>query len=121
MSRVTDDEDVPTTELPVGTTNAAEAPAVTGGGRTPAVAGVVLSVLWIMGIGMVTAQVISAAQHVPGPGPVAVGVHVAAAVVGVLCYRATSRHRGLPRLIGLLVLLAVVVGLLWYFWWSPAR
>ena len=123
---MTDDDnttplDGPTDELPVAATPASPPAATAGDGATPAVAGVVLAALWIMGIGLIVAQVVSAAHHVPGPGAVAVILHMAGAVAGVFCYRATSRHRGLPRLLGLLAILAITAALLWYFWWSPAR
>jgi hypothetical protein len=113
--------DAPTDELPVAS-SAAESPASgSGGGAVPAVAGIVLCILWIMSIGLIVAQIVSAGRHDPGPGALAVGLHVAGALAGVACYRATSRHRGLPRLLGLLVILAITTALLWYFWWSPAR
>jgi hypothetical protein len=114
-------DDARTEELPV-VPSPSESPARgRSGGLVPGVAGVVLCVLWIMGIGMVVAQLVSAQQDRPGPGALAVGAHVAAAVLGVVSYRAVSRNPGLPRLLGLIVLLAMTVALLWFFWWSPAR
>lgn len=110
----------PTDELPVAATPA-ESPSVRGGGWAPSVAGVVLCVLWIMGVGMIVAQIVSAGEHDPGPGALTVGLHVGGAIAGVFCYRAVSRNRGLPRLLGLLAILAITIALLWFFWWSPAR
>jgi hypothetical protein len=110
-------EDGPTRELRVGGTPAATRP----GGFLSGVAGVGLCVLWIMAVGLVVAQIVSAGQDRPGPGAFAVGSHVLAALVGVGCYRAVRGGRGLARLLGLCVLSVVLVVLLWFFWWSPAR
>lgn len=133
MSNVTDQQadgdentmpvDAPTVELPITTTTPAESPAkdTLTKGILPRAAGVLLCVLWIMGIGLLVAQIVASRQHRPGPGPLAVGAHLAVAVTALLCYRATSRNQGLPRLLGFLIMVAITVALLWYFWWSPAR
>lgn len=117
----TDSDDAPTAELHITASEAGAPDAGSRGRFVPGAAGAVLCVLWIMGIGMVVAQLVSGQQDRPGPGALAVGAHVVAAVIGVVAYRAASRHRGLPRLLGLLVLLAMTVALVWFFWWSPAR
>jgi predicted anti-sigma-YlaC factor YlaD len=83
-------------------------------------AGVLTAVLVLLGIGMAVAQVVGAAQHHPGPGALAVGAHVAGAVVGIWCYRLASRRSGLVRWLGFVALPVLVVVLLWVFWWSPA-
>jgi predicted anti-sigma-YlaC factor YlaD len=82
-------------------------------------AGVLTAVLVLLGIGMVVAQVVGAAQHHPGPGALAVGAHVAGAVVGIWCYLLASRRSGLVRWLGFVALPVVTVVLLWFFWWSP--
>lgn len=82
------------------------------------VAGVLTAVLVLLGLGMVVAQVVGAAQHHPGPGALAVGAHVAGAVVGIWCYRLVGRS-GLVRWLGFVALPVIIVVLLWFFWWSP--
>jgi hypothetical protein len=118
--------DVPTDEPPIhgtptGPPDRAPAADRRRRGVLSGLAGVGLCVLWIMGIGVVVAQVVSVSGGRPGPGALAVGGHLAGAVVAVFCYRTVSRRRGLPRLLGLLALLAILVLLLWFYWWSPVR
>jgi hypothetical protein len=81
-------------------------------------AGVLVAVLVFLGVGMVVAQVVGAAQHHPGPGALAVGAHVAGAVVGIWCYRLVRRS-GLVRWLGFAALPVLIVVLLWVFWWLP--
>jgi predicted anti-sigma-YlaC factor YlaD len=84
-------------------------------------AGVLTAVLVLLGIGMVVAQVVGAAQHHPGPGALAVGAHVAGAVVGIWCYRLVrSTRSGIVRVLGFVALPVITAALLWFFWWSPA-
>jgi predicted anti-sigma-YlaC factor YlaD len=82
-------------------------------------AGVLVAVLVFLGLGMLVAQVVGAAQHHPGPGVLAVGAHVAGAVVGIWCYRLASTRSGLVRWLGFVALPVLVVVLLWVFWWLP--
>jgi hypothetical protein len=82
-------------------------------------AGVLVAVLVLLGIGMVVAQVVGAAQHHPGPGALAVGAHMAGAVLGVWCYRLATRRSGLVRWLGFAALPVLIVALLWFFWWLP--
>jgi predicted lipid-binding transport protein (Tim44 family) len=82
-------------------------------------AGVLVAVLVLLGIGMLVAQVVGAAQHHPGPGALAVGAHVAGAVVGIWCYRLAGRRSGLVRWLGFVALPVLIVALLWIFWWLP--
>jgi hypothetical protein len=80
--------------------------------------GVLTVVLLIMAVGMIVAQYVSGRHEQPGPGLFEIVTHVAAAVLGVVCYRATARRRGPARLFGTVVLLAITGALLWFFWWS---
>lgn len=105
----------PTYELPTAGSTGTRS----GGGPIAALSGVVMLVLLIMGGGMVIAQLTSAQHHQPGPGALAVGAHVAGAVVGVVCY-GYSRRKGSGRLIALLATLLTALLLLWFFWWSPS-
>jgi hypothetical protein len=101
--------DAPTDALPAPTTRPSQS----------LVAGVLVAVLVLLGIGMVVAQVVGAAQHHPGPGALAVGAHVAGAVVGIWCYRLAGRRSGLVRWLGFAALPVLIVALLWIFWWLP--
>jgi predicted anti-sigma-YlaC factor YlaD len=112
-----------TDDAPVTTPVAIEAPANAVPARpsrsvVAGTAGVLTAVLVLLGVGMVVAQVVGAAQHHPGPGALAVGAHVAGAVVGIWCYR-LARRSGRVRWLGLVALPAITVVLLWFFWWSP--
>lgn len=82
-------------------------------------AGVLAAVLVLLGIGMPVAQVVGAAQRHPGPGALAVGAHVAGAVLGIWCYRLASRRSGLVRWLGFVALPVLVAVLLWFFWLLP--
>ena len=82
-------------------------------------AGVLTAVLVLLGIGMVVAQVVGAAQHHPGPGALAVGAHVAGALMGIWCYRLATRRSGPLRWLGFVALPVLILVLLWVFWWSP--
>jgi hypothetical protein len=109
-----------TTPVPAATEAPTEAlPAPAARPRRSVVAGVLTAVLVLLGIGMVVAQVVGAAQHHPGPGALAVGAHVAGAVVGIWCYRLASQRSGLARWLGFVALPVITVVLLWFFWWSP--
>ena len=117
-----DDDSPETTEL-VTTSVAIEAPTDALPARqsrsvVAGTAGVLTAVLVLLGIGMVVAQIVGAVQHHPGPGALAVGAHVAGAVVGILCYRLVGRS-GFVRWLGFVALPVITVGLLWVFWWSP--
>jgi hypothetical protein len=90
-----------------------------GGGLAPGVTGVVMVVLLIMGVGMLVAQFMGGHDDQPGPGALTVGAHLAGAVVGVFCYRAT-RRTGIAKPLGLLAILVVAALLLWFFWWAPS-
>ncbi|HEY3610533.1 MAG TPA: hypothetical protein VGL06_23730 [Pseudonocardiaceae bacterium] len=82
-------------------------------------AGVLTAVLVLLGMGMVVAQLVGAAQHHPGPGALAVGAHVAGAVVGIWCYRLACRRSGIAKALGFVALPVITAVLLWFFWWSP--
>jgi hypothetical protein len=84
--------------------------------RRSGLVGVLAVVPVIMGVGMLVAQIVSSAYGRPGPGALAVGAHLAGAVVGVGCYQVAIRRRGLVRVAALVVLPLVIVGLLWFFW-----
>jgi hypothetical protein len=90
-----------------------------GGGLVPGVAGVLLCVLLIMGVGMLLAQLMGGHDDQPGPGAFAVGAHLAGVVAGFVGYR-FSRRTGLSRLLGLAGVVVVAVLLLWFFWWAPS-
>ena len=79
-------------------------------------AGVITAALLLLGLGLLTALFVSYGFGVPGPRPLALGAHLAGAVLAVPLYRWTLRgsHRGLAFL-GLVVLLGL---LLWFFWWA---
>lgn len=96
----------------------AAAQPVPGGGLVPGIAGVLVCVLLIMAVGLVVAKIVSGPDHQPGPGPLAIGAHVAGLVVGVVGYRMTRRP-GLGRALGLVGVVVVTLLLLWFFWWSP--
>lgn len=88
--------------------------------RGSAIAGVLTAMLVIMGVGLLVAQIVSAANGQPGPGAVAVGSHLAGAAVGIGCYRVTVRRRGWSRVAALSVLSVVTVVLLALFWLAPS-
>lgn len=116
-------DDSPETAEQVTTPVAIEAPTDAVPTRPPrsvlaGTAGVLTAVLVLLGLGMVVAQVVGAAQHHPGPGALAVGAHVAGAVVGIWCYRLVGRS-GFVRWLGFVALPVIIVVLLWFFWWSP--
>lgn len=112
----TDTETTPTDELPTTPTPAeTRRPA-----RTNAIAGVLTGVLVIMGVGMLVAQIVSAVNGQPGPGALAVGAHLAGAVIGVCCYQVAIRRTGRLKVAALVVLPLVIVVLTWVFWLSPS-
>jgi predicted anti-sigma-YlaC factor YlaD len=110
-------EDMTTTAMP---TDALPAPAARPPrGLVAGTSGVLAAVLALLGVGMVVAQVVGAAQHHPGPGALAVGAHVAGAVAGIWCYRLATRRSGLVRWLGFVALPVLIAALLWFFWWLP--
>lgn len=116
--RITQPLPEPDTEAPAKTVAVKGKTKPPGGGLVPGIAGTALCVLLIMAIGLIIAQLVGHDGSKPGPGGVIVGAHVAAAVVGVVCYRFTRRP-GLGRLIGFVAILVIVVLVLALFWWSP--
>lgn len=87
--------------------------------RGAAIAGVLAAVLVIMGAGLLVAQIVSGVNGQPGPGALAVGAHLAGAVLGVGGYRVAVRRRGRWRVAALCVLPLVTVLLVALFWLSP--
>jgi hypothetical protein len=83
-----------------------------------AIAGVLVCVLVILAVGMVGAQIVAGQHGQPGPGAGTLGVHLAAAVVGIAGYRLASRRPGaLPPVV--CAALLVIAGLvLWFYWWA---
>lgn len=80
--------------------------------------GVVLVVLVLLAVGMLLAQFVSQAHGTPGPGAVAVGSHIAAALVAMPLYLLGERRKGLVRWLATMGMLVVLGVVLWFFWWA---
>jgi hypothetical protein len=80
-------------------------------------AGVVTAALVIMALGMIVAQIYSAANAEPGPGPIAVGAHIVAAIGAVPLYRVARRRDGRARWLAGGALLVLMLLVLWFYWW----
>ena len=120
VTDVTDEDDLSLSgELPAepAATESVAAPAARS--RWTFVPGVLTAALVIMGIGMLVAQIVSGANGEPGPGTLAVGSHLAGAVVGVACYRVALRRPGRAAIAAMVLLPLVTAILLWFFWLSP--
>lgn len=115
-TETTPPEPVPAASESVAAAEPGSAPATVVAVRGSGVVGVLAVVAVIMGVGMLVAQIVSSAYGRPGPGVLAVGAHLAGAVVGVGCYQVATRRRGPVRVAALVVLPLVIVGLLWFFW-----
>jgi hypothetical protein len=115
-------DDPPTAPIPIvgskDTTDTATEAAKPRRSFLSGLSGVLTAVLVILALVMIGAQFVSGKHEQPGPGLFEVVTHVVAAVVGVIVYRIANRRRGMGRLIGCIVLLAITGALLWYFWWS---
>ena len=81
-------------------------------GFRAACAGVLTAALVLLALALLVALFASLAMGMPGPHPVMIGAHVAAAVAGVLLYRWSRRG---PAFLGLVAILALS---LWFFWWA---
>lgn len=114
-------DDLPTAPIPIVGSKDGDVATETAKPRRSflsGLAGVLTAVLVILALVMIVAQFVTGKHNQPGPGLFEVVTHVVAAVVGVIVYRVSNRRRGLVRLIGCIVLLAITGALLWYFWWS---
>ena len=72
----------------------------------------------VLAVVVVVFQVLAFIRDMPGPGPLTVLGHIAAAVLAVFVQRFADRHAGWTAAVSVLGVVVVSGAALWLFWWA---
>lgn len=105
-----------TVELPVGPRPTP--PPAHRGGPWRELSGALAVGMSVLAVVVVVFQVLAFFQGMPGPGPLTVFGHIAAAVLAVFVQRFADRRTGWQAALSVLGVVAVSAAALWLYWWA---